>query len=112
MRRARSILAASRSIGAATLALCVCSAARETMWLMDTNQDLLCSVTNCPLRAVSSESGTVGDWIIEVFYCEEHANEKAHGTPLGAVGLDSCRLRVTAVQDAMPEPGGRLPGID
>lgn len=80
---------------------------------METNHDIvLCSVRHCPNRALTSESGRVGEWIIVIPYCEEHGNELRHGTPLGGVGLDSSRLQVAAVDAAMPEAGGRLPGID
>jgi len=79
---------------------------------MEAQQDvMLCSVNRCPQRALTSESGEIGQWIVVIPYCEEHANELRHGTPLGGVGLDSSRLQVAPLDEAKPQPGGRLPGI-
>jgi hypothetical protein len=76
------------------------------------NEVVMCSVNRCPSRAITSESGRVGEWIVVIPYCEEHDNERRNGTPLGGVGLDAGRLQVGAIDEAMPQPGGRLPGID
>jgi hypothetical protein len=80
---------------------------------MEVNHDsLLCCVKHCPRRAVSSESGRIGQWIVLISYCDEHANEVAHDEPMGGVGLDSSRLRILAVPEALPEVGGRFAGLD
>lgn len=72
-----------------------------------------CSVNNCPEPAVTSDSGEIGQWVIVIPYCAEHARELEEGTPLGSVGLDASRLEVRPREGTEPQPGGgRIPGID
>jgi len=72
----------------------------------------LCCITNCPERAVTSESGAIGQWIVVLPYCDEHGRDAREGTPLGGVGIDSSRVLTSPSDEAMPQVNGRLPGID
>lgn len=54
----------------------------------------MCSVSFCPTPAVESERGELEHWVVTVHYCYEHARELREGTPLGAVGLDPCRVEI------------------
>jgi hypothetical protein len=80
---------------------------------MESGVDIkLCCITHCPERAVTAQSGSVGQWIVVLPYCEEHGRDAREGTPLGGVGLDSSRILTAPVDEAVPQVGGRFPGID
>ncbi|MPZ48681.1 MAG: hypothetical protein GEU75_05105 [Dehalococcoidia bacterium] len=54
----------------------------------------LCSVSNCPQPATTSEKAESEHWRVVIHYCDEHAREINEGTPLGPVGLEGGRLEV------------------
>jgi hypothetical protein len=106
-------MAASESIGQAASREARLQAGPAHDGITVASEDVrLCGVINCSERAVTSESGEVGRWIVVIPYCQEHARELAKGTPLGAVGLDSSRVLIAPVEAATPKPGSRLPGMD
>ena len=72
----------------------------------------LCCITHCPERAVTAQSGPIGQWIVVLPYCEEHGRDAREGTPLGGVGIDSSRVLTSPSDEAVPQVDGRLPGID
>ena len=74
------------------------------------NEDQLCSLNNCPNKAVDHDAGDVGPWVVTLFYCDEHARHLREGTPLGPLGLDSSRLRVEATETSEPVRPSTFPG--
>ena len=63
-----------------------------------------CALFYCPGPAVSAVEGVVGQWLISIPLCWEHARQLREGTPLGALPVDKGRFEVRALDEATPEP--------
>ena len=73
--------------------------------------DHICSINYCPLPAEETERAESKHWTVTIYYCHEHAREFHQGTPLGPVGIDSCRVDVETKGTKIPDTSGNLHAI-
>ena len=71
-----------------------------------------CSINDCSGFAITEDAAELAHWYVAVFYCDEHSRELREGTPLGPVGIDPQRVRITPKGTAeLPMTSRRFPGL-